>query len=321
MAPQQALDLLYKAVRGEKGSRYYGMTERQTRCVTINYQGGMHIDLSPAELTNLHDPRRSNIFHSKPEDSRANDKRILTNSFGFVEEYNARCPIDKSFQEEYSRRVIASDRGLVAMQKDADSLPVPDHSIFAGGKSAVTVALQLIKRNRNIRWANRGGRMPASVMLSCLTLEVAEAGRTIAQNTLVTAQHILNRLVSAQRVAALIHVENQRCPGDVFTDRWPENHANQNTMITDMRLFLSQLAILLDEREPLNRRTQVLKEMFGENVGQSVVDDLGDELGHAIQTGRHGFGVAGGLLVAPAQIASKPAVSPSTFYGTNWPPK
>ena len=32
MTPWQALELLYEAMRGERGSRYYDMTERQTRC-------------------------------------------------------------------------------------------------------------------------------------------------------------------------------------------------------------------------------------------------------------------------------------------------
>lgn len=35
MTPCEVLDLVYKAVRGEKGARYYDMTTRQSRCVTI----------------------------------------------------------------------------------------------------------------------------------------------------------------------------------------------------------------------------------------------------------------------------------------------
>jgi hypothetical protein len=156
MTPWQALELLYEAMRGEPGSRYYDMTERQTRCVTIHYADGMHLDLSPAELIDEFDPRRSYIYHSKPEEPRSRDRKVLTNSFGFAEVYNATCPVDLSFQQEYARRALRADQGLVAMQKDADSLPVPAHSSVVGGKSAVTVALQLLKRNRNIRWATRG---------------------------------------------------------------------------------------------------------------------------------------------------------------------
>ncbi|WP_412553199.1 nucleotidyltransferase [Shimia sp. MIT1388] len=320
MTPWQALELLYEAMRGQPGSRYYNMTERQSRCVTVHYADGMHLDLSPAELIDEWDARRSYIYHSKPEEPRDKDHRVLTNSFGFADEYNTTCPVDLSFQREYARRALKADRGLVVMQKDAESLPVPEHSTVVGGKSAVTVALQLIKRNRNIRWASRDGRMPASVMLSCLTLEVAGAGRTIGQNLKIISQHILDRLQCARNQGTLIQVENPRCPGDMFTDRWPENYAAQDTMIADMRLFMGQLDVLLDDRQSLRDRRDTLKAMFGEDVGQSVVDDLEQEVGEAIRSGRHGFGALGGLAVSPAMTKAKPVVTPSTFYGTRWKP-
>lgn len=319
MTPWQALELLYEAMRGEPGSRYYDMTERQTRCVTIHYADGMHLDLSPAELIYEFDPRRSYIHHSKPEEPRSRDRKVLTNSFGFAEEYNATCPVDLSFQQEYARRALRADQGLIAMQKDAESLPVPAHSSVVGGKSAVTVALQLLKRNRNIRWATRDGRMPASVMLSCLTLEVAGAGRTIGQNLRIIAQHILDRLLQAKSIGQLIHVENPRCPGDVFTDRWPENQAAQDAMIADMRLFLSQLAVLLDDMRSLPQRRDVLKSMFGESIGEAVMNELEQDYGEAIRTGKHAFGVTGGIAMSPAIAKAKPAVKPSTFYGSKWP--
>lgn len=318
LTPSQALDLLYEAMRGERGSRYYDMTERQTRCVTVHYADAMHIDLSPSELINEFDPRRSYIYNSKPEESRSRDHKVLMNSFGFAEEYNATCPVDLSFQQEYARRVLKADHGLVAMQKDADCLPVPAHSTVVGGKSAVTVGQMLMKRNRNIRWATRDGRMPASAMLACLTLEVAESGRTIGQNLKIIAQHILDRLLLAKSVGELIHVENPRCPGDVFTDRWPENHSAQDTMIADMRLFLAQLDVLLDDRRSLRDRRDTLKAMFGEDIGQQVVDDMERETGEAIRTGCHGFGALGGLAMSPTIAKAKPAVEPSTFYGTKW---
>lgn len=319
MSPWLALELLFEALRGEPGSRYHDMTERQTRCVTVHYADGMHIDLSPAELISELDPRRSFIFHSKPEESRSRDQVILTNSFGFAEEYNTRCPVDKEFQQEYARRAIQADVGLVAFNKDAESLPVPPHSTVAGGKSAVTVALQLLKRNRNIRWGPRRGRMPASVMLSCLALEVAEAGRTIGQNLLIISQHVLGRLQHARCESSLIQVENPRCNGDIFTDRWPENHAAQNHMIDDMELLLQQLKVLLDEERSIRDRQEALISMFGEEVGRLVIDQLGRELGAAIRTGAHGFSALGGIAAGSAQAKTTPKAKPSTFYGSaNW---
>lgn len=237
LTPAQVLDLLYEAMRGEPGSRYYDCTERQSRCVTVYYADGMHLDLSPAVLLDERDPRRSHIFHSKLEEPRWKDTTILTNCFGFVAHYNERCPIDQMFAEDYGRLVRDADLQLQVMAKDADSVPVPVHSTTVGGKSAVTVALQLLKRNRNIRWLPRNRRMPASVMFSCLSLEVAEAGRTIGQNLKAIAEHILDCLIRAKSVGELLHVENPVCRGDVFTDRWPVDHTDQDLLIGDMRLL------------------------------------------------------------------------------------
>lgn len=318
MTPCQVLDLLYEAVRGEPGSRYYDMTTRQSRCVTVTYADGMHIDLSPSVLLDEFDPRRSVIFHSKLEVPRSNDTTVLTNSFAFVQEYNDRCPIDQFFQDEYAKLVVAADQGWDRIVADADTLPVPEHSTVVGGKSAVTVGLQLLKRNRNIRWSPRDLRMPASVMFSCLTLEVAAPGRTIGENLRVIGSHILNRLLEARADGSLIHVENPRCPGDVFTDRWPESQSAQNLLIADLRLFLDQLEVLLSETSSLTQKTKVLKEMFGEDLGQSVVDGFGDELGSMIQSGAHRFGATGTILSASSSASAKPQIPPSTFYGTKW---
>ena len=319
LSPYDALDLLYRAMRGERGSRYYDCTERQTRCVTVYYSDGMHLDLSPSVLLDENDPRRSHIFHSKPEEPRWKDEYILTNSYAFALYYNHRCPIDNLFAEEYGKRVRASDRQLEVLMKDADSYPVPAHSTVVGGKSAVTVALQLIKRNRIIRWRRRNRRMPASVMLSCLALEVVEPGRTIGQNLRIIITHILERMIHAKRMGKLIRVENPCCSGDCFTDRWPENHDDQDLFIADMKLLLLQLEVLFDETRSFKERTEVLQDMFGERVAHEVIGEFEKQMGTLVGSAKHLLGPTGGILSCSSSAASRPAAKPNTFYGTRWP--
>lgn len=314
ISPAAALDLLYRALKGEPGSRYFDCTQRQSRCVTIHYADGMHIDLSPSVLLDEADPRRSHIFHSKPEDPRSADYCVLTNSYAFAEHYNERCPIDRPFAEEYGRRVRVHDVNLAALMKDAETVPVPAHSTVVGGKSAVTVALQLLKRNRDIRWRPRSGRMPASAMFACLTVEVAAPGRSIGQNLRITAEHILHRLVSAKLEGKLVEVQNPRCAGDIFTDRWPANSQQQDALIGDMRLFIRQLDVLLDEDRPFAERAKVLEEMFGEKVARSVIDEFADELGGMIRGASHFLGATGGVLASPAAARPQSSFRPNTFY-------
>ena len=47
---------------------YHGMVERQTGAVTVFSADGMHLDITPSELLDEHDPRRSRHCHAKPEE-------------------------------------------------------------------------------------------------------------------------------------------------------------------------------------------------------------------------------------------------------------
>ena len=155
-------------------------------------------------------------------------------------------------------------------------------------------------------------------MFSCLSLE-SEAGRTIGQNLKIIAEHILDRLHRAKSVDELLHVENPVCQGDVFTDRWPVDHTDQDLLIGDMRLFLRQLAELFDDRRSFKDRSKTLEDMFGETVAKQVVDEFAVEMGQSVRSGSHLLGVAGGIVSAPTLVSAKPAAPRNTFYGTKWP--
>jgi len=154
MAPAAVLDLLFAAIDGSPGSQYHGMVERQTRCVTVNYADGMHIDITPTLLLNEMDPRQSCLFHAKKEEPTSEHRRLRMNSFGFCGWVNANSPIDVNFEEAYGRRAMAFDARRT--RADADVVAVPAHSTVEGGKSVKIVAQQLLKRNRNLRKPPRG---------------------------------------------------------------------------------------------------------------------------------------------------------------------
>jgi hypothetical protein len=108
-SPAVVLDLLFTALNGEKGSLYHGKVECNTRCVTVDYADGMHLDITPSILINERDPRRSMIFHAKAEQPEATHRRLEMNSHAFVEWFNARAPVDLSFVEAYAKKAYAFD--------------------------------------------------------------------------------------------------------------------------------------------------------------------------------------------------------------------
>ena len=241
LTPAQILDLLFEAINGPRGSMYHGMVERQTRCVTVFYADGMHLDITPSELLDERDPRLSHICHAKPEEPPAAHRRPIMNSWAFCDWFNARTPVNLIFEQAYAKRARTLDEMIIA--KDADVKPVPAHSTLERGKSTTVVALQLLKRNRNVRYFPRKGhRMPPSVMMAKFSGETPVPNASIAGALDAIAGAILAALEAAEREGVLIDVCNPQCANERFTDRWPENRAAQRIYVDDLKLFRKQLA-------------------------------------------------------------------------------
>jgi len=319
-APQTVLDLLYKAIKGERGSRYYSMTKRNTRCVTIKY-AEMHLDVTPAELLVDRDPRTSFIFHHRPEEPHLPGRRVLANPFGFADWFNTITPRDVAYSEFFEKRAREADPLLA---KVADTEEVPDQ-IPAFLKPPAVVALQLIKRNRNIQYENRAGRRPPSVMLAKLIAESGSAtGRPFAE-LLYQSRRLLKLLEAYHRQGALIHVVNPRCEEDVFTDRWPADLSEQDVYTKDMRFFVAQLE-RLEHTADLETIAEVFSRLFGESPTKAVIGEFADRVGDSIAKGRFRSGPGSGRAdlaassIITASTVSVPASSRSaphhTFYGS-----
>ncbi|MFQ3454724.1 nucleotidyltransferase [Bradyrhizobium sp. UFLA01-814] len=323
LPPAQALDLLFEAINGLPGSFYRGMVERQTRCVTVRYADGMHLDITPSELLNEHDPRQSHIFHAKPDEPATRHRRLVMNSWAFCDWFNANTPADLLFREAYGKRAMTFDRQrLVA---DADVKPVPGHSSTEAGKSASVVGLQLLKRNRNIRYgARKGQRMPPSVMMASFAGHTAVPSSSISGSLDAISGAMLEALEYADRNGVLVDVRNPTCEEDRFTDRWPENAPAQRMYIEDLKLFRRQLAAIMSDQLALDQKRDLLVAMFGEGPAQSAVNEYAATMGRAVATGNRTVAASGKVIpivaVAAPAISRPAAAQPRghTFYGNRW---
>jgi hypothetical protein len=199
---------------------------------------------------------------------------------------------------------------------------VPAHAVEDGGKSVTIVALQLMKRQRNERYARRRGvRVPPSVMLSKFAADIAQPGCALLQALDGLSRLTLEALQAAEGQGRLIDVRNPRCNEDRFTDRWPEDQAAQQCYIGDLIEFRQQLAALASGKLSLPEMRDLLAHMFGEGPVQSAVEDLAVAQGQAIQANsrRVGKGLGGISVAAPAVVlrGTSPAASHS-FYGMPW---
>ena|ERR1017187_1045780 len=319
--PQEALDQLYRAINGTKGSRYYGMVRRNTRCITIEY-ADMHVDLTPAELIHGGEPRLSEIFHHRPEEPASLGRRVIANPFGFAEWFNDVTPRSAQFEAFFEAQSRTMDGVFLA--KDAAVEQVPEQ-IPAYRKPPAVVALQLIKRFRNVRYESRKGRRPPSVMLARLIAESGSPSGNPFDELFFQTRKLEDYLSAHQRSNTLIRVVNPCCVQDVFTDRWPISLEEQQLFLTDLVYLRSQLQ-QLEKGADLEKISNVFSTLFGETVSRSVITKFADRSGDTIAAGQlrseRGTGRIDlsrpriGTLAATTATASQARSSPRhTFYG------
>lgn len=317
--PRDVLDTLYMAIRGEKGSRYYDMTVRNTRCVTVHYSD-MHLDVTPSLLVAGSAERTSLIFHSKREEPPEQDKRIVANPWGFAEWFKRQTPSEPG--------------GVVSLAKASEAIPVQEQpQLFE--RSLPVMALQLLKRWRNKRYDKRDCRWPPSVLLACVVGEgsavLLASGRTRLSIYDELRGHvfaILSELQQLQRQNRLVHRANPSCPQDVLTDRWPATLADQGRFIADLEDFHGKLG-LLGTNIALQQKTELLADLFGERVTRLAVDAFqerldsearGSGLVHAMGSGRLLSGAPPIVSAAPRSGAQQ--APRHTSFGSDpatWP--
>ncbi len=316
--PQEVLDRLYAAIRGERGSRYYDKTVRHTRCVAVNYEDGMHIDLTPSILVPARLERTSWIFHHKHDEAGAPQKRLLANPYGLADYFNVRTPQEADFAAFYEQRSLDYDRLLIEGRAHGD--PVPEQQP-AYRKSRALISLQLLKRWRNVLFekpARAKLRRPPSVLLSKLIADQAGRTRSLAEELHHQAQAILARLERERSLGRLIHEENPACREDVLTDRWPGDREAQDLMISDLRDFCAKMHTLRFGNLSLAQMSVILEGLFGERPARAALNEYVTRQGGLSQAGKSRIAPGSGRIIGTGLAASPAYARPvpsHNFYG------
>ena len=319
--PETPLDMLYEAIRGEPGSRYYRMTRRRTRCVTVEYEDGMHIDFTPAVRRRGTPDRESWIFHDRPEAPGEPSMRLVANPYGFAEWYIECTPPGGPFIDFYMQRAEEHERTLLIAEADAEPVPPQQPALK---KSNATIALQLLKRWRNVQYESRSGRRPPSIMIAKLVADAANRTDWLGEELLIQAEYLLGKFQAAQNRNSLISIVNPVCDRDVLTDRWPETLAEQATFVKDLTDLVSKLKNLFSGCD-LGKMKKIMAALFGEDPTERVFSDFTDRIGSTVLDGSRHIRRTGGLAVplkpangtgAAAAVAVTSARTPKhTFYG------
>lgn len=315
--PEIVLDLLFDAIRGERGSRYHDMTVRHTRCVAVAYADGMHVDLTPAIIVPSRVERTSWIFHHKQDAPNEPQRRLLANPFGLAAYFTANTPQDNDFASFYEQRSLAFDQMLIEGRAPGDPVPAQQP---AYRKSRALISLQLLKRWRNVVYERRnrsGLRRPPSVLLSKLVADQAGPTRSLAEELHLQAAGILSRLKSERLLGRLIHEVNPTCQEDVLTDRWPGSHSAQDLMIADLEDFCAKMHALRCNGLSLMEMSKLLEQMFGERPARAAISEYVERQAALSQSGHTRVATGTGRILGAGIAASTPAraVPAHNFYG------
>lgn len=296
VSPKIPLDLLYEALTGQPGSRYWRKTRRRSRCVTIKYDN-MHIDVTPSVRLNPSPPKESLIFHHSQSISGSDCYPITANPFGFADWFNSQVPIDERFAEAFARQVQSYESN--AQPQAAEAVPVPPQEP-AEKKSILAIILQLLKRWRNVKYEPRQDRRPPSVMIAALVAQAEVGGTSLLNGLMDCAGLMLKELDLAQKDRKLIEVTNPVCKVDIFTDRWPGSLHPQEMFRSDLIELLDKLKEL-QQGCPLDRIRQIMEELFGESPTGSVFEAFNRRSGESIRSGRSWHDpIKGEFVMAPS---------------------
>ena len=304
MPPIQVHNLLWEALKDYPVDK----VSRQTRCVTLHYSDGMHIDVTPSRRSPNTPELESVIFHAKEGTPRLEHAEIPMNAKGFANWYNERTPSEDRFSDAYNARLYEA----IELLAKADTVvhDVPDQ-VPLPHKSVTTVALQLIKRFRNVWMLNRAGRYPPSVMLSCHAGYAALPGIRLSEMVVRQARWTATAIDRAAREGRLIDVRNPVMRSDCFTDRWPTTQAQQQEFAGALRELAEGIEALRSGTHDvqLEDMKDWLRERFGERVVSRSFVAFNAHQGAVLRGGLHGYTSKGGLFIptAPAIIAARPA--------------
>lgn len=256
ISPGTVLDALFDAINGEPDSIYHGKVKRNSRCVTIEYEG-MHLDITPAVRMPELAERTSTIFHAHEDEPPEKHRHIVANPWGFAQWFAENTP---------EVRLIVE----ALLHKSTEPVPDQEHVLE---KSPSLIALQLLKRWRNKNYDNREGRSPPSVVLAYFIAMNSGQATDLFTELRVQSNALYDVFVTEQQQQDLVAVHNPMCATDVLTDRWPANLATQAVFIDD----LVRLSAALDRVEAIPTPevcAKVFAELFGEKVTQAVMEDF-----------------------------------------------
>jgi len=283
-SPVQALDVVEKALKSSDA--YKNMVERKNRCIRLNYQHRFHLDILPA----CRDSEKGGTCIWVP------DRRLVqwtpSNPKGFASWFDGRA------RQSTARRFFDK----------AEPLPP---KLEAPQKSPLKLAIQLLKRRRDIRHKSSPGLAPVSIVLTALAGEQYNGDQSISSALGSILSGISDRIRSEHPRVVVLNPTNR---DEDLSERWDLKPAAYQSFVDGVKEFDSHWKLLLQTRG-IDKIAQQLERMFGEDVAKRTIENQAREIEAARRRNALSVKKGSGVLTVAAGSAVVP-VRPNTFHGT-----
>ncbi|HVC47290.1 MAG TPA: nucleotidyltransferase [Terracidiphilus sp.] len=284
-SPVLLLDLIER--RMQESDSYRERIERKKRCLRVNYEHDFHLDILPA----CPDPNSGPTCLVIPDREEGNWQ--ASNPKGLL----------KWFRDRSALRLISS-----RTQKAMDSAaPLPEPQT-ADQKNTLQVSVQLVKRWRDLHFADDLDLAPVSVVLTTLLGGDYYGEQSVSLNLAASVDAIVSHLPAAGRLI----VVNPAHPQEDLSERWNDDLAYR-AFVEGIHALRNAIRELL-ACEDMGRRSILLQRMFGEDVTKKAFADQAKTIEAFRESQRMRIGRLASGVVSLSATGATP-IPRNTFYG------
>jgi Second Messenger Oligonucleotide or Dinucleotide Synthetase domain len=265
---------------------YRPMTTKLNRCARVEYKDDFYLDILPACCN----PDLPGTCLMVPDREMKGWKD--SNPKGYADWFDSRCAV---MPAEYYAPVMARAEPIPEQQSVRDKTPLQ-------------LAVQLLKRWRDVRYAKRPELGPISIVLTTLAGDYYAGQRSVSE----TLDSVLRRMVleidKADSQGTRLLVLNPSNPKEDLSERWDDYPERYIAFKEGIREFQRQWAAILAKKGNVHSELEAL---FGEPLKKAVTKQT-----RRFQNDRqnNGLGITGAGLIVPASSGVR-SIPQNTFYG------
>lgn len=246
-----------------KGSdRYSEKIEEGKRCWTIEYaeSANYHMDILPTMRSETYF-RNKELIMTHKEDENSNYEFRQTNPEAYYDWFVKRMEEEKKkLTEEY------------AIRNKMEIVEVPEYKI----KTTLQIAIELLKRYRDIKFKETPDIKPISIILTTLMARIYTGKENVYELIEKFSKEYILYLEKDENGNVLI--KNPVNENENFADKWPNNPERKEAFFRFMNELKEDLVsnrILLEGN--MREQADCYKKLFGDNMVNRVYENMAND--------------------------------------------